>query len=93
MSFAITLNHILVHINTLACDFDLGQTMPNIKFVRVNSIYYNVFKFHVPRSISFELSCKNTHIQKHTQTRTHTHTDAHNDSDEYSELRFAKMQL
>ena len=34
-------------------DLDLGQAMPNIKLVRVIFIYYNVFKFHAPRSIPF----------------------------------------
>ena len=31
---------------------DLDPTMLNIELVRVIFIYYNVFKFHVPRSIS-----------------------------------------
>ena len=34
-------------------DLDLGPTMPNIELVGVICIYYNVFKFHVHRSISF----------------------------------------
>ena len=34
-------------------DLDLGLTMPNIKLVQVIFICYNVFKFHVPRLISF----------------------------------------
>ena len=34
-------------------DLDLGTAMPNVKLVQVIYIYYNVFKFHVPRSISF----------------------------------------
>ena len=34
-------------------DLDLGPTMPNIDLVRVIFLSYNVFKFHVPRSVSF----------------------------------------
>ena len=34
-------------------DLDLDPTMPNIALVRVIFIYYNVFMFPVPRSISF----------------------------------------
>ena len=53
----------------------IGPTMPNIEFVRVIFIYYNILKFHVPGSIQFELSCKtrkhgNTETRKHTQTLT-----------------------
>ena len=48
-------------------DLDLGPTMPNINLVIF--IYYNVFKFHVPRSISFRVI-----LQKHTHKGTHTHT-------------------
>ena len=55
--------------------------MPNIELVIV--IYYNVFKFHVPRSNSFQVI-----IQKHTHT--HTHMDAHKDSNEYSIVVFCK---
>ena len=37
-----------------ACsDLDLDPMMLNIEFVRAIFIYYNVFQFHVPRSISF----------------------------------------
>ena len=36
-----------------AMTLTLIRTMPNMEFVRVIFIYYNVFKFHVPRSISF----------------------------------------
>ena len=60
-------------------DLDLGQTMPYIDLVQVIFIYYNVFKFHVPRTISLGAI-----VQEHTHTETHTHTDAHKDSDEYS---------
>ena len=35
------------------CDLDLSLTMPNIELVRDNFIYNIVFKFHVPRSITF----------------------------------------
>ena len=59
-------------------DLDLDLIMPNIELVRAIFIYYNVLKFHVPRLIFYELSCKNT------DTCKHTHTDAHTDSDEYS---------
>ena len=34
-------------------DLQLCPTMPNFELVRVIFISYNVFKFHVPRSISF----------------------------------------
>ena len=34
-------------------DLDLGPTMPNIELVQDIFIYYNVFQFHVPRSIAF----------------------------------------
>ena len=40
-------------ISKSCLDLDLGLTMPNIELVRVIFIYYNVFKFHVPRLISF----------------------------------------
>ena len=68
-------------------DLDPGPTMPKIELVRVIFIYCNVFKFHVLRSISFELSHKNT------ETHTHTHTDTHRDSDQYSIVAFSKPQL
>ena len=72
--------------NSKSCrDLDLGPTMPNIKLVRVIFIYYNAFKFHVPRSISFIVQ-KNTH----THMETHTNTDAHKDSNEYSIDVFCK---
>ena len=61
------------HLN--ACgNLDLDPTMPSIKLARVIFIYNNVFKFHVTRLISFELSCKQKHIRTH----------------EYSIVRFAK---
>ena len=34
-------------------DLNLGTTMPNIEHFRVIFIFYNVVKFHVPRSVSF----------------------------------------
>ena len=34
-------------------DLDLDLMMLNIELVRAIFIYYNVFQFHVPRSISF----------------------------------------
>ena len=36
-----------------AMTLTLIRKMPNMEFVRVIFIYYNVFKFHFPRSISF----------------------------------------
>ena len=80
-------------ISKLYRDLDLGPTMPNIDLVRDIFIYYNVFKFHVPGSISFRVI-----VQKHTQgntlkethTQKHTHTDAHKDSNEYSIVAFCK---
>ena len=68
-------------------DLDLDLTMRKIEVVRDIFINNNVFEFHVNRSITFELSCKNTETQKHRNTETHT------DSDEYSIVRFAKTQL
>ena len=53
--------------------------------VRIIFIFYNVFKFHVPRSISYGAK---THSETHR--RTHTHTDAYKDSDEYSIVVFCK---
>ena len=34
-------------------DLDLDPMMLNIEIVQPIFIYYNIFKFHVPRSISF----------------------------------------
>ena len=34
-------------------DLDLGLTMLTTELVRAISIYYNVFQFHFPRSITF----------------------------------------
>ena len=34
-------------------DLDLGPAKPNIELVRVIFVYYDVFKFHVHRSIAF----------------------------------------
>ena len=63
-------------------ELDLDPTMPNIELDRDIFIRNNLFKFHVPRSILFELSCKNTH----THTQMHTHTD----SNEYFIVVFCK---
>ena len=52
-------------------DLDLDLTMPNIELVRVIYIYYKVFKFHVPRSMSRSMS--------HTRGITNTLTDTHKD--------------
>ena len=50
-------------------DLDLGLTMPNIE------LGYNVFIFHVPRSISFRvIAPKHTDTETHTRTQTHTKT-------------------
>ena len=68
-------------------DLDLGPTLPNIELVPVIFIYYNVFKIHVPRSISFRVIVQK-HI--HMETHTHTHTDAHKDSNESSIVAFCK---
>ena len=83
---------------TLKAYSDLDSTMLNIELVLAIFIYYNVF--YVPRSISFELSCKNSHTHTQTYTRAHTNTDthkhrhtntdAHRDSDEYSIVAFFK---
>ena len=65
------------------CDLDLGPTMHNIEFVQVIFIYYKVFEFHVPRSMSFLVILqKHTHIRTHKKTLTSTLW-----------LRFAKTQL
>ena len=62
-------------------DLDLDPMKLNIKLVRAFFIYYNVFQFRVPRSISFRGI-----MQKHTHTHTHTHTD----SNEYPIVAFSK---
>ena len=72
-------------ISKSLCDLDLSPTMPNIELVRNIFIYYNVFKFHVPRSISFLVIA-----ETHTHSETHTHTYAHKDSDEYSNATIIK---
>ena len=56
---------------------DLGPAMSNIEFIRDIFIYYNVFQFHVPRSITFSVI-----KQKHRNT--------HTDSDEYFIVAFCK---
>ena len=61
------------------CDLDLDRTMSIIALVRDMLIYYTVLKFHVPRLIQLELSCKT-----HTHTHQHTHT---------KHTRFEKTQL
>ena len=58
-------------------DLDLGQTMPNIELVRVIFIHYNVYKFHVPRLISFRVIVRKTHTHGNTHAHTHTHLQAH----------------
>ena len=58
-------------------DLDLGLTMPNIELVR-DFFIYNVFRFHVPRSIFFSYRVKLTHTNmnahKHERTLTETLT-------------------
>ena len=34
-------------------DLDLDRTMPNVELIQAIFIYYNIFKFHVPRLIIF----------------------------------------
>ena len=48
-------------------DLDLDPTKLNIELVRAIFIFYNVFQFRVPRSISFRVI-----VQKHTHTHKHT---------------------
>ena len=53
------------------CGLDLVPTLPIIELVRDIFIYYNVFQFHVPRSITFLVI-----LQKHTHgAHIHTQTD------------------
>ena len=67
-------------------DLDLDRTMPNIEHVQdIFILYYNIFKFQVPRSIIFGLSCLQTHKQRHTHTQPH--------NDEYSITAVDKPQL
>ena len=35
------------------CDLDLDPTIPIIELIQDIFIYHHVFKFHVPRSITF----------------------------------------
>ena len=63
------------------CDLDLGLTMHNIELVRVIFIYYRLFKFHVPGSITFSLIVQKhgkTERQKHGSTETHAETQKRN---------------
>ena len=50
-------------------DLDLDPMKLNIELVRAIFIYYNLFRFRVPRSISFWVI-----VQKHTHGHKHTHT-------------------
>ena len=61
-------------------DLDLGPTMHNIKLVPDIFIYYDVLKLRIHRSITFELSRKNTETQRHRNT----------DTDEYYIVAFCK---
>ena len=58
-------------------DLDLDPTKLNIELIPAIFIYYNVFRFRVPRSISFELLCGHTNTDTHTHTHTHAHTHTH----------------
>ena len=51
-------------------NLDLGLTLPKIKLLRVIFIYFNVLKFHVPRSMFLSYHAK-THIEAHTYGGTH----------------------
>ena len=51
-------------------DLDLDLMKLNIEHVQAIFIYYNVFKFRVPRSTILSY-----HAKTHTQTDTHTHTN------------------
>ena len=48
-----TIYILLSDICTHKRDLDLDPTMPIIELVRDICIYYKVFQFHVPRSITF----------------------------------------
>ena len=54
------------HLNSCS-DLELHAIMPNIELVRDISIFYKVFKFHVPGSIPFIIIVQKD-TQKHTQT-------------------------
>ena len=68
-------------------DLDLGLIMPNIELAQAIFKYYNVFKFHVPRSISSGVIIQKR-AHKHTKN-THTNKTP-TDSDEYSIVAFCK---
>ena len=69
-------------------DLDLGLTMPNIELFRFIFIYYNAFKFHVPR-VFFSFVQNHTPKHIHTHIYGHMHTN-HKDSDEFSIVAFSK---
>ena len=57
-------------------DLGLDGTKPNVELIRDIFIYYNIFKFQVPRLIIFGvIMLTDTHT--HTHTHTHTQTDRH----------------
>ena len=70
-------------------DLILDLTMLNIELVQAIFIYYNVFQFHVPRSITFLSYHAITHTHTHTHKHGHTHTHTHS-SDKYSIVAFSK---
>ena len=72
------------------CDLGLDGTKPNVELIRDIFIYYNIFKFQVPRLIIFGvIMLTDTHTHRHTHT--HTHRKTHND--EYSIIAVDKPQL
>ena len=56
---------------SLAMTLTLAYQCPLSNFQGI-FLSYNVFQFHVPRSITFESSCKNTEIQKYRNTNMET---------------------
>ena len=72
-------------ISKSRCDLDLCPAMPNIELVQIFSYTTLYSNFIFIDRLHFELSCKNTEIQKH---RNHTHTQR--DTDEYSIVAFCK---
>ena len=64
-------------------DLDLDLTIPNIEIHRDIYIYNNVFKFLVPRYVTF-LVIMQKHTHMHTHTHTHQDAHTHTNSDEYS---------
>ena len=53
---------------------NLDHTRPNIELVIAIFKYYTVFKLHVARLNTFELSCAHTHPHTPPRPPPHTHT-------------------